>query len=177
MMPTSSITSAPGGLHELRLQGLFTHPLWVSFLFTGLFESQVSVVSGRALRDDSHCWDARLLLDFGRSTSTPDGLDYVALAQRKPAAADMAAPRLSRFETLRLLNGSLQMVLEGPDQIGFLGRLLSRVSLLTLFPTEIEINTVAGAIHDRIVMRGIGNSAPPPTAEESLKTLLSGFVS
>lgn len=159
------------------MQGLFPHPHWIAFLFSGLAESQISVVSGRALRDDNHSWDARLPLDFSRARATPEALDYVALAQRKPATADMVVPRLSRFEVLRLRDGALQMILEGPDQIGFLGRLLSRVSLLTLFPIDIEINTDAGTIRDRIVMRGIGGSAPVATTEEALATLLRGLVS
>lgn len=101
MIPTSSITHAQGGLYELSLKGLFPHPHWIAFLFTGLAESQISVVSGRAARNDNLSWDARLMLDFARSKATPETLDYVALAQRKPAQTDMVIPRLSRFETLR----------------------------------------------------------------------------
>lgn len=175
-MATSSITRAQGGWYELSLKGVFPHPHWIAFLFSGLAESQVSVVSGRALRDDNLQWDTRLMLDFARSQAMPEALDYVALAQRKPSAADMTMPRLSRFETRRTRDNSLEMTLEGPDQIGFLGRLLSRVSLLTLFPIQIEINTVSGAIRDRIVMRGIGGVAPAETSDAALQNLLRSLV-
>ena len=177
MLATSTITRSLTGFHELRLQGPFPHPHWIAFLFAGLAQSGVSVVSGRAVQDDKQEWDARINLDFKNSKVTPESLDYIALAARKPVSADMTIPRLSRFQITPRYDGSLEVTLEGPDQIGFLGRLLGRLSLLMLFPSELDINTVSGTIRDRIVLRGIMGTLPAQTMKESLETLLKGLVS
>lgn len=174
-MPTSSILRTATGLHELRLQGYFPHPHCVAFLLSGLANSQVSVISGRAFQKAPQEWEVLLNLDFARSKAAAETLDYVAMAQQKPASTDMAAPRISRYEIVRHTEG-LEVRLEGPDQIGFLGRFLGRMALLMLFPRDIEIATIAGQIKDRVVFHGVGNIVPDATAQASLDTLLRGLV-
>jgi hypothetical protein len=176
MTPESSITRTMSGSYELHLKGRFSHPHWVAFLFSGLAEAQVSVISGRASQSGIQEWDARINLDFRRCTLAPGTFDYVALAQRKPAAMDMSVPRLTSYEIMRRRDQELEVRLEGPDQIGFLGRFLGRMALLMLFPSDIEINTVAGVIRDRVVFRGVGGAVPTPEAQQSLDTLLRGMV-
>jgi hypothetical protein len=95
---------------------------------------------------------------------------------QKPANTDVGAPQLRKFQITRRVDSGLEVALEAADQIGFLGRVLGRLSLLMLFPTEIEINTVSGTIRDRLVLRGIGGSPPTATAQSSLETLLRALV-
>jgi hypothetical protein len=87
--------------------------------------------------------------------------DLVALSKLRPSVRDAAAPRLSSFEVRRRADRQLEMHLEAPDELGFLGRLLSRISALTLLPSELHIPTPWGdAIQDRLVLGGIGNAPP-----------------
>lgn len=175
MTPQSSLLRLPNGLYSLSIKGSFTHPHWMAFLFAGLAGASVSVVSGRAIQSDIG-WDAQINLDFSRSTGTPESLDYVAMALQKPASADVGAPQLLKFHIIRRADSSLEVTLEGADQIGFLGRVLGRLSLLMLFPTEIEISTVSGLVRDRLVLRGIGGAPPTAMAQSSLETLLRALV-
>ncbi len=175
MTPQSSISRFPTGLHELKIKGEFSHPHWMAFLFAGLSAVQISVVSGRATRTGSG-WDARLMLDFARSETVPESLDAVALALQKPDKTDGAAPRISQFRIARRADESLEVWVDGPDQIGFLGRVLGRMSLVMLFPIEIEINTISSVIHDRFVFRGIGGVVPSDAAQKSLDSLLQFCV-
>lgn len=172
MTPQSSISRLPNGLYSLTVKGRFSHPHWMAFLFAGLAKAGISVVSGRAAQRDGE-WEAQVNLDFGQSSATPESLDYVALALQKPATMDATAPQLLKNHISRRPDASLEITLEGPDQIGFLGRVLGRLSLLMLFPNEIEINTVSGLIRDRLVLRGIGGSPPSAAAQTSLQTMLA----
>ncbi|RYG72996.1 hypothetical protein EON80_03635, partial [bacterium] len=123
----------------------------MAFLFSGLAASAVSIVSGRAMQGASGVWDARLTLDFTSVVVRPESINYVGLALQKPALTDARAPKLTRFQIARRIDRSLEVTLDGPDQIGFLGRVLGRMSLLMLFPVEMEIATVTGNIRDKIV--------------------------
>ncbi|HEX8834451.1 MAG TPA: hypothetical protein VF719_09635 [Abditibacteriaceae bacterium] len=175
MLPVSSITRVGAGSYELRLQGDLSHPHWMAFLFSGLAASQIAVVSGHILRGANLQWDTRLYLDFSQCKTLPENIDYLALAQRKPSITDTKPPRLGRFNIVRLDNG-LEATLEGPDQIGFLGRLFSQVALLGLFPTQITIATIGGRIHDRVVFQGIGGTTPNADIQNSLQLMLGNLV-
>ena len=174
-MATSQIIRIGSGLYQLTLHGQFAHPHWVAFLFASLADQQVSVVSGRAAQTDLQQWEACLDLDFRRSTAAPDALDYEALARRRPPSSDLSLPRLTAFTLMRQPHG-LEARLEGPDQIGFLGRLLNRVCLLGLFPVEIKIATHAGQIRDAVVFQSIGNAVPDAAVEATLRSTLQAMV-
>lgn len=171
----STLSMATGSLHELWLHGRISHPHWLVFLLSGLAASNVSVISGRATQTALD-WDARLVLDFRGALNEPSELDYSALAEKKPITPTTASPRLTRHSVSRRADGNLEVNVEGPDQIGFLGRFLGRLSLIMLFPIEIEINTVLGKIHDRVVLCSIGGTAPDESAKTSLERLLQGFT-
>ena len=173
--PTAFILRTASGQHELSIQGHLSHPHWVVWLFSGLSHLKIDVVSGQITRTPSLSWDARLRLDFANSTTLPERLDYIVMAQSKPAIVDLSPPQLNRFQITRRENG-LEVWLEGPDQSGFLGRLLGKLSLLMLFPAQITIATIAGRINDRVLLQGIGGSVPAPNSEASLNALLQSFV-
>lgn len=175
MTPQTSLSPLPNGHQELKISGHFTHPHWMAFLFSGLAKEGVSIVSGRAGQRGTE-WQAQWILDFARSQAAPDALDYATMALQRGASGAAGAPHLSRYQIARRADESLEVWLFGPDQIGFLGRVLSRLSLIMLFPTAIEVDTMAGQIRDYGVFRGIGGAAPNAEAERALGVLLKGCV-
>ncbi len=175
MTPQASLARLPNNNYELKIQGRFTHPHWMTFLFSGLSAAGVSVISGHAAQDGNG-WSARWILDFARSEAAPESLDYVALALQKSTPSATVAPTLTHYQIARRSDQSLEVWLHGPDQIGFLGRMLSRLSLIMLFPVAIDINTTQGLLRDYIVFRGIGGMAPNDDAQKSLDILLKSYV-
>ena len=175
MAPTTSVSRSLKGHPQVRLQGSFPHPHWVAFLFSGLSNLKVSVIAGMATRGANQEWDARFDLDFTRSEANPESLDYLALAQQQTSLA-FQPPQISRFQISRRFDQALEVVLQAPDQIGFLGRMLVKMSMMTLFPTEMQIDTINGQINDRIVFRSIGMMPPTSTVEESLEAMLRGLM-
>jgi hypothetical protein len=169
--PTTAVQRLPDGLVEVSLRGAFAHPHWLACLLRGLGEHQVSLLSGRAARNDAEEWDARVVLDFHASQAQPERLDYVALAHQRLTMATLTAPQVDSFRVVRRSDMQLEAHVEAPDQVGFLGRLLTRVSSLGLFPSEMEIATVGGRIKDRIVLRGILSKAPTETVQKSLEAM------
>lgn len=173
---TATIRAAAGGLHRLDLAGAFLHPHWLAFLCGGLAGHGVSVVSGTAVRASPLHWEGQLLLDASSARTPVGDLDPVALAALRPAVREAASPRLTSFEARRLADRRLEVEVCGPDELGFLGRLLSRVSLLTLLPAELHISTVRGEVRDRLVLVGIGSGTPGDDVLDALRRLLSGLV-
>jgi hypothetical protein len=106
----------------------------MAFLFSGLSEAGVSVISGRAIQNETQ-WDARWTLDFSRAIGVPESLDYVAMALQRPTTTKNSVPVISSYQIARRADQSLQVRLQ-PDQIGFLSRVLSRLSLIMLFPSK-----------------------------------------
>ncbi len=173
---TATFTPTRDGQHRLDLEGAFTHPHWLAFLCGGLAATGVSVVSGRAVRDAPMRWTGHFVVDASATRTPLDSLDPVALAGLRPAVRDTAVPRLTSFEVRRRADRRLEVRLEAPDELGFLGRLLSRISLLTLLPSELEIHTVRGTVEDRLVLGGIGGTPPSEEVLGPLEELLTGLT-
>ena len=168
---TAQVRVQPGGLHRVELAGSFPHPHWLAFLCGGLSASGVSVVSGRAFRTAPMAWEGHLLV--GGEVA---GLDIVALAGRRPPMRDAAFPVLTWSTVERRSDGLLYLSLEAPDVLGFLGRLLGRMALLTLLPAEVDITTVDGRISDRFVLSGIGSTPPSDDVVDALRVMLAGMT-
>jgi len=172
----SSISSTVDGYHELSLHGRLHRPHWVAHLFAALSQLHVSIVSGEATQFKGGEWTSKFVLNFTSSSADPNRLDYSALAEQTPSGERSTTPKLSRFEILRTPDQLIEVQLEGPDQIGFLAAILARVSGLALFPSRLEIDTVAGRIKDCIVLRGIADRGPSEAAFQSLERMLRSFV-
>jgi hypothetical protein len=170
MMTDSSATIRPAdaGLQRIELTGLFSHPHWLAFLCGGLSAAGVDVVSGHAMRTAPMRWEAHFLV-----AGPAAGLDVLAMAWTKPEVRDSESPRLSSYALRRRADRQLELQLEAPDSLGFLGRLLSRVSLLALLPSELDIATVGGRIKDTIVLGSIGSGEPPEDLLVALEEMLS----
>lgn len=175
MSPNTSIARTVSGLNELAIDGRFRHPHWVAFLTSALAEQQISVVSGRAVSASGSQWEATFLLDFQRSLVSPERIDYAALAETERRLSSQPPPSLSGFFITRRRDGALSLRLVGPDQIGFLGRMLAKLSMLMLFPTELVVDTVDGRIDDLVVLRGTAGAAPPEGLRGSLESMLTGL--
>ena len=175
MLPRFSLTKGYNDRQRLQIQGEFQHPHWVAYLFAGLSNLKISVIGGNAKRGAARDWEAHFDLDFSGCTLTPEKIDYQELSTRPPALA-FAEPKLSEFQVVRRGDQNLDVCLQGPDKIGFLGRILVKIALLSLFPCELEIDTVAGRIRDRIVFCGIGGQPPRVSVERSLESLLQPLV-
>lgn len=166
-----TITPQVGGLHRIELDGPFAHPHWLAFLCGGLSASGVAVVSGRAVRPEPMRWVADFLVE-----GPVEGLDVAALAGRRPPRRDAAVPHLASYDVQRQPDGQLVLTIEAADALGFLGRLLSRISLLTLLPSALEISTENGRISDRFVLSGIGSAPPSDEVLEALDGMLAAMV-
>lgn len=175
MKPKSSIARNPDGTYVLAFHGEFLHPHWVAFLFSKLARQQISVMSGRATCQGLALWDASFQLDFKRSAAAPEHLNYLAMTEEEELPAS-AAPQLSSYQIVRRPDESLEIWVQGPDQIGFLSRLLGRLSMLGLFPREMLIDTVGGRIQDVLVFRAIGGAAPNESTRQRLDAVLRGWV-
>ncbi len=172
----SSISSTADGLYELSLNGRLHRPHWVVHLFAALSQQHISIISGHASQEKKGEWKSRFVLDFSNSTADPKHLDYSAFAEQTPTGERPGSPKLSRFGLERRPDQQLELILEGPDQIGFLASILSKVSVLALFPSSLEINTMAGKIKDSIVLRGIGDRGPSDAAYQALERILKSCV-
>ena len=160
MPPALSLVDLPDGCANLKLEGEILHPHWVAFLFSGLGASHVSVVSGQAKQKSIVSWQASFRLDFARCPTPPKNLDFLGMLNQEQLPLNVEIPHLGDYQIVRRPDESLEVRVQGPDQIGFLGRLLAKLCILGLFPVEMSIDTVAGRIQDSFVFRGIAGVAP-----------------
>jgi len=70
----------------------------------------------------------------------------------------------------------LYLAVRAKDQIGFLGTLLNRLALYTLFPESMFIETVDGKILDRFWIKGFGGLYPTEAAKKMLRQKLEGYL-
>lgn len=172
----SSISSTAEGYHQLSLYGRLHRPHWVAQLFAALSQLHVSIISGHASQIKSGEWTSKFLLNFSGSNADPNRLDYNALAEQDLPGERAVTPKLHHFDLRRRADQLIELRVEGPDQIGFLASILARVSGLALFPSMLEIDTIAGRINDCIVLRGIADRGPSEAAYQSLDRMLRSFI-
>lgn len=167
-MDTSvQILPAGGYSYRLRLDGRLP-PLWAGDLASGLAAQEISILSGRG-RGAGLNWKAELLLDFTAAQVVPERVDYLKLAASSSGAAFAGKVRLSHFACNRLPNGLLEVWVYGPDQPGFLARVLGRMAVSLLFLAEFDIETRSGRIEDRFVLIGMGGIAPSEEVQKALE--------
>lgn len=144
----------------------------------GIAEQGISIVQGHAEVDLFGGWDAELLLERRPTGTLPSKLDFVALADRD--VLDYSGPRmeLSIGSASRVPDhgGSLLVIVEGKDQIGFLASLLTRLAIVGLFPVEIAVSTTAGRVADRLWLRAAGPREPRPDALRAVSLALHPVV-
>lgn len=171
--PTAQLKPDRGRRYRLEIQGRL--PLfWAANLAAGLATRGISIVSGRAVRQHLD-WTAAFVIDATHATTDLDRLDCVRLAQTDCVVTGTAEVQLTRFTCTRL-DAGLEVRLYGPDQGGFLAKMLRKMALLTLFPVQFEIATPAGRIEDVFMLSGVGGSAPTENARAAFEKMLTACV-
>ena len=164
--------------HGLRwdLSGRFDHPHWLAHVCSGLADLGISVVTGRAVRRSTGIWDAHLDVDTADALIAPEDVDLAALAVAPERPRESAALGLTAVAVSRRPDGFLVVEVSAADELGFLGRLLRRVSLLTLHPVEVSVATRDGVVDDRLVLSGIGSTVPSDEIGALLEHVLAGLL-
>jgi len=157
----------------VHLEGTFK-PGWIGSLAAGLAQQGVSVLRGFAEADSLDCWEAELFLERGPIGSLPSVRELVRLADRD--VRDYSAPRvelaIGSASRVPDYGGSLLVIVEGKDQVGFLASVLTRLADVALFPVEIAVSTTAGRAADRFWLRGPGHRVPRPEALHAVSLAL-----
>jgi hypothetical protein len=167
--PGFAVRRCPGGRYELSLGGRF-HPGWSGSLANGLAQHGISIVRGFARKTEALRWQACFELEPRADGDSPLALDYLELASRPLPARARTRLGLDRYElrASAARAGSIEVRVEGPDQVGFLGALLKRFAFLALFPEEMAIDTREGRVHDAFWLKGIGRTVPSDEARGAL---------
>ena len=158
------------------LSGTYDHPHWLAHVCSGLADRGFSVLRGHAVRRAAGAWEGHLDVDASGADVPDHEVDVVALAAGVRVTRDLVPLRLASVTVSRLPTGFLQLDVSAPDELGFLGRLLRRVSLLTLYPAEVSVSTRSGVVHDRFVLSGIGSTVPSDEIAVLLEQVLGGCV-
>jgi hypothetical protein len=174
-VPATS-TPVPDSRLRWELSGSFPHPHWLAHVCSGLSDLGIAVLTGHAVRRPSGTWKAHLDVDVSRSAVPVSQVDPVALAAVPPRGRDLLPLRLTSAEVVRRDDGLVQLDVTAPDELGFLGRLLRRVALMTLHPVEVSVATRDGRVHDRLVLAGIGATVPGEEVMMLLHRVVSGLV-
>jgi hypothetical protein len=158
------------------LSGTYDHPHWLAHVCSGLADRGVSVIAGQAVRRAGGTWDAHLDVDTSRAVVPVAEADVASIAGGARIGRDLVDLRLASAAVTRLPDLMLQVDVSAADELGFLGRLLRRVSLYGLYPSEVRVSTSDGVVHDRLVLTGIGASIPNEGVAQQLADVLSARV-
>ena len=155
---------------QVRLQG-FYRPAWLVGMCAGLAERGVSITRAHGTTTDGW-WQAELEI------LPPHGLDphsipYAQLAELMPDAVP-GSLQLERYSLTESPEhgGTLRLELEAEDNLGFLGRVLSLLAMLSLFPLAVQIETRSGRAHDCFWLSGVGKAVPTPQSRLVLERML-----
>ncbi|CAH2030304.1 hypothetical protein [Trichlorobacter ammonificans] len=174
LAPHATITLIKGSRYGLDLRG-YLKPGWSGYLAGRLADEQISVLRGAGRKISAITWEARFELEMPPLLKVPERLDYCAMASTPPAVrSTLPWVRLERLSVKRdsAHGGSLLVELTGPDQLGFLASLLRVFSFYSLFPVEMEIETLGATASNRFWLKGIGSLTPTAEDQANLATAL-----
>lgn len=171
--PRIAVEEQGGSSALLRFEGVFM-PGWVGSLAAGLAKHGVSIVRGFAETNPFGDWEAELLVERGPEGVLPSNAEIIRLADHD--VRDYSVPRvaLSSGSASRVPDhgGSLLVIVEGEDQIGFLASILTRLAQVALFPVEIAVSTTKGRAADRLWLRAPGHREPTADALRAVSLAL-----
>jgi hypothetical protein len=163
-----------GGRHHLEIWGRLPRN-WADRLCRGLARSGIAIVRGFARRDAEAGWIASFDLERSPRAGDPILVDYLALVLRAPAEAPPASLVIDHYTLdIRPDDGSIELEVRGPDQLGFLGGLLERLAFLSLVPEELTVETEPAGSRDRLRLRARDGAAPSPATLRILAEILDG---
>ena len=170
------ISSINSGKYSLKIWGRLP-PGWMGNLSSGLSRHRINIISATA-KKEKLSWLAEFEIMPGRFAAELDKIDFLALATDgidSDASMNFSLDEVVFGEPDRN-NGALYIEIKAPDQLGFLGAVLNRLSFYSLFPEAMVIETTNGRIFDRFWVKGIGGSAPSATAMDTLKRKFTSYL-
>lgn len=160
----------------LRVSGRL-RPGWCGNLSTGLADAGVDIARARAVSTGAGVWEALFELQCaaGKHLGPSEVEDWL---DRSSGAGFAARVELAGFRLARspAHGGSLRLEVEAADHVGFLAALLRRLAYFSLFPVELRLDTLDGAVRDHFWLRGAGSSEPRPSTEAALAASLQALV-
>lgn len=179
----SRVRSIGAVRYRVELEGPL-RPGWMASLGLELASRDLSIERAVAKRDGSGLWSAEV--DIVQTVPPAPGnhplhLPYAHLAEqsRQPTSSASSEPFvLTRYTIIDspLHGGCVELSFEAEDSLGLLGRVLSELALLVLFPVEFSIQTTNGRVHDTLWLGGIRAATPSAEARQRLNQRLSRFT-
>ncbi|MGH0031076.1 MAG: hypothetical protein ACQGVC_14875 [Myxococcota bacterium] len=160
----------------LRLAGGL-RPGWCGKLATGLARRGIDIERGHARIVAAGRWEASFQLHC-LPGSEPPGDEIVRSLNEDLRDGFMTPIVLDAFalRTSEARGGCLRLDVEAPDRLGFLAALLRRLAFFSLFPSEVEIETVGGRARDRLWLRAAGDRTPLPRTTAAVRASLEALV-
>jgi hypothetical protein len=157
----------------LHLDGVFM-PGFAGSLAAGLAAHGISIARGFAEANAFGEWEAEFDLERTRNPDWPTSLEFVRCADRDVREYSAARVELYTGSASRVPDhgGSLLVIVEGEDQLGFLASVLNRLAQVALYPVEIAVSTTAGRAADRFWLRAPGHREPRPDALQAVSLAL-----
>jgi len=152
-------------------------PGWCGNLATGLAGRGVDIVRGRATTLGDGVWNAEFELRCPRGGELPQ--EAVGRLLESESSRGIATPvELDRYRLERSgsRGGCLLLEVDAEDRCGFLAALLRRLAYFSLFPVELRLDTVDGAVRDRLWLRGGGDTVPKARTHTALTASLDALV-
>lgn len=176
----SRVRSIGAVRYRVELEGPL-RPGWMTSLGLELAERDLSIERAVAKRDGGGLWSAEV--DIVQTVSSAPGnhplhLPYAHLAEQSRRAASSEPFVLTSYTIIDspLHGGCVELSFEAEDSLGLLGRVLSELALLVLFPVEFSIQTTNGRVHDTLWLGGIRAATPSAEARRRLNQRLSRFT-
>lgn len=175
LTPSAALLPIERNRFALELRG-YLKPGWSGRLATRLSDEGINVLRGVGRKVSAIDWDARFELLMPASIRNPERLNYLEMAcapfANRPSPGNLILSSRTLHEDDRH-NGSLRVEVGGPDRLGFLASLLRVFSFYSLFPVEMEIETVAATASNRFWLKGIGSLTPSAEDRANLQSALA----
>lgn len=151
---TFKIMPLLSGKHKIKFHGNLPWG-WAGSLAQGLANRRINILSGNAKRISMSQWIGEMTVESGGASASMFDMDFTAIINER---LDMSPQRLVladfSIRTCFKANGSVYVVVEGQDQLGFLAGVLKKFTSCSLFPWEFSIKTENGYIADRFHLMG-----------------------
>ena len=179
LTPKARLTPLADNRYNLELAG-YLKPGWSGRLASRLSDEGINVLRGAGRKASAINWEASFELLIPASVRNPLHLDYLTMAcaplSTRPATNELMLERFALVDDSRHA-GSLRVEVKAPDRLGLLASLLRVFSFYSLFPVEMEIETVSNAASNRFWLKGIGSLKPSEDDCSNLKMALAGLTS
>ena len=162
-----------GSRARVRLWGALPFE-WCGNLSLQCLAARVSIVEADARHVGKARWAASLVISPAGEGASVDGLDFLAMARRRPGLVplpDHLEPASFRLEPPRP-DGSASLFVSAPDRLGLLANLLSQVLACGLRPRELRVRTPEGRAEDWFALEGDAGQPPSPRALALLEAAL-----